>query len=663
VFFLFLTKATGIAMVLGFFASFLYYISINLKNKNIYIILKEKCFLLLSFFVPMLSWIIYKKFVISSNVIGYDTDKYLNILLKTFSSIDSFITFLNLLLHEIEFLILASYFIMFFIVSFFIFKILKNIKLKIDTSLVLLTIYFLVSSSILILITLTHMYETFTGGDPYYSIFGRYIDPIIPLIFLLGFIGIDQMYKNSNKINIKIISALISLYIFTILIFLFTFPYEYYKFANMFSIFYIQGIKTIVPIETFIAIFSLISLVIFCLSINHKKLRSYLFLFFILFSIFISIYPFQIELRNSSNTENVNQIGRYLQKHSGDDTLVLMDREDFNKQWGPQMWFLTRFWMNGNLIRHSTKEDPSGVYPEYAKTADYIISTKLLPYQPVTCSNAGYKLYKPTIPEEKPMEIPYIIDIGSNDKCITENFHGAENQKIRWTKNSSKVLVKYPADSCPINLTIKTMGHRPHDNPAYIELYINGKKIGEAFKPSGTFVYSFNVPQYYLNDYYQILEIKTNTWRPGDYGSNDKRDLGIQIDWIEIDTVEPKMLYVLSGFYSIEHWHNIPTRWASNNVTIFIHSSENRASNLSFNVVSFYKPRTLQIYLNDELIHEQIIPTSFVEVEIPAKLIEGENILRFYTPDGCQRPVDIPELKNKDPRCLSLAFQNVTIAH
>jgi hypothetical protein len=62
------------------------------------------------------------------------------------------------------------------------------------------------------------------------------------------------------------------------------------------------------------------------------------------------------------------------------------------------------------------------------------------------------------------------------------------------------------------------------------------------------------------------------------------------------------------------------------------------------------------------LTHEQNIQTGFVEVEIPVKLKEGENIIRFYTPDGCQRPCDIPELKNKDSRCLSLAFQNVTIA-
>jgi uncharacterized membrane protein len=116
-----------------------------------------------------------------------------------------------------------------------------------------------------------------------------------------------------------------------------------------------------------------------------------------------------------------------------------------------------------------------------------------------------------------------------------------------------------------------------------------------------------------------------------------------------------------SNWHALEHWRNIPTRWTSNNSIIFINSSENRNSNVSFKVISFYKPRTLQVYLNDELIHEQKVLTSFVEIKLPLKLKTGRNIIRFYTPDGCQRPIDIPELKNKDSRCLSLGFQNISL--
>jgi uncharacterized membrane protein len=127
------------------------------------------------------------------------------------------------------------------------------------------------------------------------------------------------------------------------------------------------------------------------------------------------------------------------------------------------------------------------------------------------------------------------------------------------------------------------------------------------------------------------------------------------------DMKDSTKIIMTNNWHGFENWHNTPTRWMSNNATIFIYSPENRDSNLSFNVLSFYKQRTLQNYLNDDLINKQNVPTSFVEVEIPVKLKEGENILKFYTPDGCQRPCDIPELKNKDPRCLSLAFQNIML--
>jgi hypothetical protein len=126
---------------------------------------------------------------------------------------------------------------------------------------------------------------------------------------------------------------------------------------------------------------------------------------------------------------------------------------------------------------------------------------------------------------------------------------------------------------------------------------------------------------------------------------------------------EPIKSFMVLGnnWHDLELWRNISTRGTSNNATISIYSPENMGSNLSFAVLSFYKPRNLQVYLNDELINEQKIPTSFVKIEIPVKLKEGDNMLKFYTPDGCQRPIDIPELKNKDGRCLSLSFQNITL--
>lgn len=118
---------------------------------------------------------------------------------------------------------------------------------------------------------------------------------------------------------------------------------------------------------------------------------------------------------------------------------------------------------------------------------------------------------------------------------------------------------------------------------------------------------------------------------------------------------------VMTGWNNLENWDGWDTRWMKNNGTMKTYPQRKRDITINFNAISFYTSRTLQIYLNDELIQKQNIPTSFVKVQIPAKLKVGENIIRFYTPDGCQRPCDIPELKNNDSRCLSLAFQNIAL--
>jgi hypothetical protein len=113
-------------------------------------------------------------------------------------------------------------------------------------------------------------------------------------------------------------------------------------------------------------------------------------------------------------------------------------------------------------------------------------------------------------------------------------------------------------------------------------------------------------------------------------------------------------------WHDLELWNNVPTRWMNNNGTIKIYSPTKKDITFSFNVTSFYQPKTLQVFINDELISQTTI-LPWQEITMKGKLKERENIIRFYTPEGCERPIDIPELNSEDPRCLSLAFQNITI--
>jgi len=115
---------------------------------------------------------------------------------------------------------------------------------------------------------------------------------------------------------------------------------------------------------------------------------------------------------------------------------------------------------------------------------------------------------------------------------------------------------------------------------------------------------------------------------------------------------------ITKGWYALERWSDTQI-WMKNNGTINIYSNINKTIFLNFKAMSFYKPRVLQVYLNNELVSQMNFSSQEVVIKLNSK--EGENKIRFYAPSGCQRPADIPELDNKDQRCLSFLFQDITI--
>lgn len=117
------------------------------------------------------------------------------------------------------------------------------------------------------------------------------------------------------------------------------------------------------------------------------------------------------------------------------------------------------------------------------------------------------------------------------------------------------------------------------------------------------------------------------------------------------------------GWHDIEKWSGIPTRWMSESASLLVYSNENRTANLCLNLFSFKRPRTIEIYLNERqlMMRQEISSEDFVAVKAPLNLNKGTNIIRFYVPEGCERPYDIPELKNDDRTCLSVAVRNITI--
>jgi len=116
------------------------------------------------------------------------------------------------------------------------------------------------------------------------------------------------------------------------------------------------------------------------------------------------------------------------------------------------------------------------------------------------------------------------------------------------------------------------------------------------------------------------------------------------------------------GWHESENWAGTPTRWMRDDANIIISSPEDCTVKLSFHVFSFYRNRTLEFYKGSDLVERIEVPTNFIEVSVPVRLIKVTNIIRLHVPEGCDRPCDKRELNNPDCRCLSVAVKDIAIS-
>jgi len=117
------------------------------------------------------------------------------------------------------------------------------------------------------------------------------------------------------------------------------------------------------------------------------------------------------------------------------------------------------------------------------------------------------------------------------------------------------------------------------------------------------------------------------------------------------------------GWYGLESWNNITTRWISNDAVLYIYSGEDQIANLSLKALSFLSPRTLKVYVAEKPVAKSLVGSAaFAQITIPISIIKGYNAVRFHVSEGCVRPIDIPGLNNPDSRCLSIAMQNITLS-
>ncbi|MEK6932528.1 MAG: hypothetical protein AABW56_01910 [Nanoarchaeota archaeon] len=128
---------------------------------------------------------------------------------------------------------------------------------------------------------------------------------------------------------------------------------------------------------------------------------------------------------------------------------------------------------------------------------------------------------------------------------------------------------------------------------------------------------------------------------------------------VPLDESPVPFMLMGSGWHGLEEDNRGKFSWIKNNKgSIEIISPDELDTNISFTVDLFHKGWNLDIILNDKLLDGYFIEKR-IGIKQNLNLRKGINKLEFKVRDKCIRPIDFGE--NKDPRCLSLAIENIRL--
>ncbi len=206
-------------------------------------------------------------------------------------------------------------------------------------------------------------------------------------------------------------------------------------------------------------------------------------------------------------------------------------------------------------------------------------------------------------------------------------------------------------------------------NGAQIDTFADAvrKEAGNIANPETPSLLSYLGAKYVIlhKDVYNPEDIKEINNNPGLVFVKDFPEAVVY----EVVAEKPDLVEVFwKRFASWEKWGDGSLwRWAGNNATLWLGNAKEKdiEIDLEFTVLSFSRERTLEIFLNDKSVKNMQVlapPDISLAQAVTFRNLElkpGENIIRFFTPQGETKIDDI--LGNGDRRRVSFAFSNFKI--
>jgi hypothetical protein len=390
---LYMTRSTGISMLAGFCLAFAYYSFVNRKEKKLLEIIREKKVLLISFIVLLSLWLAYSTFLIPSgsysmgNPYNLETS-YTARAASAITNTSVLIPYLVSFVREMDYLIIATYFFLLFVVYYYIKAYIDKRDLK--SPIMVAFFYFAISS--LGLITISTTYLSYYYNQILYEIYGRYIEPIIPLLFIFGILGLTNVYSNTKSItkkDYKKWALLFSIYTLITVLVIYTIPLKNYNIVNTLSIYYLYVIYNNIINYVLIFALSILIFLLFILPLVEKRYAYFIIILFIFISIIFSLPIYRYELLASDTS--MDNIVIYFQNHSSNNAIVLVDNNIFNSA---TLYDQSEayFWFKGNVFPVANIQN-STLISEYKNDTIYVISQKEYPYRIVATGSYGLSLY------------------------------------------------------------------------------------------------------------------------------------------------------------------------------------------------------------------------------------------------------------------------------
>lgn len=435
IFYLTITRAFGILAYASFFILVLY--KAFTEKNHIFDFLKKNRLLIGVPIVLFGAWNLLKR-TQGSGLYEYDSSGYLQSILYIFNDFQNLTLFLKLIINEIDYLMFASYFI-FFVLSMLIFLYWDRLDQPVKTYVLYSFVYTVLS----IILTVLHKISYFRNpGDSsyvYYFIYGRYIDPVLPTIFIMGLISWNKFILSTNK-DFKydnIIKKIIFISIFAILIFVITYPYDALyrtmndRAVNIMSLYYTKDIGI------FIYMLPIIFLILCFMSYKRPKI---LIIVLTVFSLLICIPMYEWIKMGSNSAESTNNIGRFLKTVKNES--ILIDQKSFDDYYS-RSHSLIRFWAMPNRLIYESN------ISNITSDISYIISREHIPYNLILTSSDKIMLYRNYIINDTQIvqttgfyNIKYNTDVEKSER---------ETNYINntWKEDNVAIRVYVPSDNMP----------------------------------------------------------------------------------------------------------------------------------------------------------------------------------------------------------------------